>query len=882
MYKRISDYGVIGNLRTVALLGLDGSIDWLCLPFIDSPSVFAALLDDQKGGRFHVRPAHEFDSVARYLEGTNILETMMRTRTGSVRVLDFMPVIEGREGEESAPIELYRIIEGVEGTVEMDILFEPRFDYARIEPSMARVSGGVTASSGDELLALASTVELARDDNNASAGFNISEGGSVCLRLSYGEPLPALELARAKELLDTTAGYWRRWLRTTETGRSYEPGVHRGMVERSALVLKLLLYAPTGAIAAAATTSLPEVIGGERNWDYRYTWVRDTSFTLQALFDLGHLSETEDYLSWLDSLMDRGGGVDEMRIMYGLRGEKDLRETELMHLDGYKSSRPVRIGNGAAEQVQLDIYGELMDASLRLSDYVGKISAEAWPFLREVCDLVVRRWQEPDAGIWEVRGGPFHFVYSKLMCWVALDRGITIARRYGFRADLAAWKRERSQIKAEILNKGWDPVKGAFRQHYDTDALDASSLLVSALGFLPPSDPRVASNLEAVERGLGHEGFIYRYTAYDGLGGREGTFLLCTLWYIDALIDLGRLDEAEAQLSKVEGVANHLGLFSEEYDVLWQEALGNFPQAFTHIGYINSVMSLIRARAMERRPLERPERLRAMGRMVMNMGEPPPIKASPRELAGRLKGSMNVLRGAFFDTVRGRVAYENMRGSEPYQEYLKLSYTLRQMDLATLVSEEDKLAFWINLYNVGVIHGVVELGVRDSIKEVRAFFRRVVFDVGGLEFSLSDMEHGMLRGNRRPPGSMLRPFRHGDPRLNFDMKALDPRVHFALVCASSSCPPIGVYTAEGIYDELDIAASTFINSGGMVLMRESGVVSLSAVFKWYARDFGRNTPERLRFAARFLYDEAAREYILENAHRLGVSYQQYDWRLNRS
>ncbi len=886
MYKEISDYGIIGNLRTVALVGMDGSIDWMCLPFIDSPSVFGALLDESKGGKFHICPSGEFDSTARYLEGANILETSMRTRSGVMRLTDFMPVTEGQEKDESAPVELYRIIEVMEGEVEVELHLMPAFDYARAEDiSYARFDGGVVASTPEESVSLASDLVLELKDTGAHARFLLGKGQLRCFRLMYGKSLDPIAPEHVHELLSETAAYWRRWLATKETGRSFELGQYKEMVDRSALLLKLLLFAPTGAIAAAATTSLPEEVGGERNWDYRYTWVRDTSFTLQALFDLGHLSETENYLNWMSGLISSGEGVEGMKIMYGLRGEKDLKEQELEHLEGYKGSRPVRIGNGAAEQMQLDIYGELMDASLKLSDYVGKIDSDSWPFLRSVCSLVVSRWVEPDAGIWEVRGGPYHFVHSKLMCWVALDRGLTIAKRYGFPADLNLWKKTRQEIKREILEKGWNQSKRAFRQHYDTEALDASGLLVTELGFLPPDDPRAISNIEAIGRELSHDGFIYRYKAPDGLKGNEGTFLLCTLWYIDALIALGRLNEAEALLRKVEGTSNHLGLFSEEYDVKWKQALGNFPQAFTHIGYINSVMKLLRARSSGtgvQAPEDREGKNRLRWSIVLNQGDPEAITLDSGELGVRLKNTMNVLRGAFFDTTRGRVAYEHMRGSQPYEAYLKLSHALNDMDLTSLVREDEKKAFWINLYNVAVIHGVIELGVRDSVKEVWWFFRRLAYNVDGMKFNLRDIEHGVIRANRRPPGSVLKPFANDDPRRQHALGDLDPRVHFALVCASSSCPPIGVYTSEGIVRELDIAAATFINSGGLVLDRESETVSLSRIFKWYAKDFGRTLPERLRFISRYLYNEPDRIYINENADRLRVLYQQYDWRLNRS
>jgi hypothetical protein len=656
------------------------------------------------------------------------------------------------------------------------------------------------------------------------------------------------------------------------------------MVDRAALVLKLLYYNPAGTIAAAATTSLPEEIGGVRNWDYRYTWVRDTSFTLQVLFNLGHLSETQGYLRWIERLLSEHG-AGRMQIMYGLRGEADLPEEELSHLDGYKGSRPVRIGNGAASQRQLDIYGEIMDAALKLSDYVGKIDSERWPFLRGICDYVVEHWQDRDSGIWEIRGDPCHFVYSKMMCWVALDRGLTIARRYGFPADLKKWEETKAEIKGDVLEKGWNQEKQSFVQHYETDALDASNLLMPLLGFLPFEDPRIVSTIEATQRELGHDGFLYRYVGEDGLPGGEGTFLLCTFWLIDCLIGLQRFEEAEILINRIEGVANHLGLFSEEYDVNWREALGNFPQAFTHIGYINSVIALRQARRKEAKEDEREKslslrKLLLTSRIVLNDGEPSPDMPI-ENIAMKLKDSMNILRGAFFDTKRGRVSYEQMQRSKAYREYVGLSYALKRMDLEGLKSRKEQLAFWINLYNVIVIHGVITLGIRDSVKEVRQFFRRVQYQIGDMFFTPDDIEHGILRGNRRPPNSLFKVFQGKDPRLAFSIKPFDPRIHFTLVCASSSCPPIEVYTGEKLEKELTIAGETFLNGGGIIIDREKNRISLSRIFTWYAADFGKSLNERLRFIAPYLYNRDDRDFLEENAEHIKVNYQDYDWRLNR-
>lgn len=884
MYKKISDYGIIGDLHSVALIGLDGSIDWMCLPHIDSPSVFGALLDDEIGGCFSIKPVDEWDSAAEYIPGTNILQTKFRTRSGVMRITDFMPVCAcGREEMEEAH-ELYRFVEILKGDLRIGVTFDPKFDYARADTRLMQGANSIIAEGADDRLTLSCSRPVNISDDKRTDEWSLSEGDSVWMHLRYGDGEsdgPGKE--KAWKAFADTETYWKGWLNKSETGRAVNLGSYRSMVERSALVLKMLYYEPTGAIAAAATTSLPEEVGGERNWDYRFTWVRDTSFTLQALFNLGHLSETEGYIRWIEKLLSEHGAA-KMQIMYGLRGEEDLPEQELDHLEGYKGSRPVRIGNEAAGQKQLDIYGELMDAALKLSDYVGKIDSGLWPFLRGVCDYVVDHWRDKDSGIWEVRGGPYEFVYSKVMCWVALDRGIIIAKRYGFPADLKTWQKTCNLIKEDVLEKGWNEIKKSFVQHYETDALDSSNLLIPILGFLPFTDPKVTSTLEAAMSELSHDGFLYRYAADDGLSGEEGTFMLCTFWLIDNLIALGRLDEAESLNRRIEAVANHLGLFSEEYDVHWKEALGNFPQAFTHIGYINSVIALQKAKRTEKeheKPVSPDTGLLLARRIVLNDGGPRrdiPLK----EIAARLKNSMNVLRGAFFDTARGRVAYERMRKSKAYAEYLELSYTLKNMDLTELKTPQEQIAFWVNLYNVIVIHGVVELGIKDSVKEVRNIFKRIKYQIDDMLFGPEDIEHGILRCNMRPPNSLFRVFKKDDKRLGFSLKELNPMVHFALVCASSSCPPIGVYTSDNLDEELAISARAFLNGGGIVIDRDTERVSLSRIFKWYGGDFGKSRPGILKFIAPYLYNEEDKRYLIENSERIKIFYQDYDWRLNRN
>lgn len=888
MYKKIGDYGIIGNSQTVALVGNDGSIDWLCLPSMDSASVFAALLDHNAGGRFSVSPEPPWDSSQHYLPGTNLLVTTFRTAGGRMRLIDFMPVTADDDClEERERQELYRCIEVTEGELHVRIEFQPCFDYARTETFLDMQEGAILAHGGGQRLVF--QVEgngLQVQDGRASARLKLSAGEKVWLLLAYGGEEPSvLEADTAQEILEKNCAYWREWLGRSETGQDHDFGPFAAMIERSSLLLKLLDFAPSGAIAAAPTTSLPEEIGGERNWDYRYSWIRDSALTVEALFNIGHLSEMENYLHWLERFVCEKGC--DLQVLYGLRGETEVGEEELPHLEGYKRSSPVRIGNGAYDQRQLDIYGEIMDAALRLSNYVGKIDMGLWPFLRSICDKVVEVWQEPDSGIWEVRGGPRHFIYSKVMCWTALDRGIIIAGRYGFPGDRELWNETREAIRRQIMDKGWSKSKKAFIQHYDTEDLDASNLLLPFYGFLAYDDPHMVATVEAVQRELTEEGFVYRYRGEDGLKGGEGTFQLCTFWLVDNLVGQGRLDEAQVLLLRLERTANHLGLFAEEYDPFWREPLGNFPQAFTHIGYINSVFGLCRAREERERKIPERSLVQSLGqkllfgkRYILNEGEA--VQDTPvEELAGELKHLMNLLRGAFFKTDAGRIAYEEMADSRLYQRYAQKSRELQDFDLAVLKTRADRIAFWVNLYNVLVIHGVIELGVRNSVKEVTRFFRRIGYRIDGLEFTADDIEHGILRGNHRFPGSLIHPFGDEDPRRKQVIEPLDPRIHFALVCASLTCPPIEVYSAETLDEDLEISGRTFLNAA-VRIDREEKVVRLPKVFQWYGDDFGNAEADYIRFAAPYMFREEDREHLEKEAENLAVEYLDYDWRLNRS
>ncbi|MDT8444630.1 MAG: glycoside hydrolase family 15 protein [Desulfuromonadales bacterium] len=888
MYKKIGDYGIIGNSQTVALIGNDGSIDWLCLPSMDSASVFAAILDYERGGRFAVTPDTPWDSSQHYLPGTNLLVTTFRTAGGRLRLTDFMPVATDDDClEERERQELYRCIEVTEGELPVRIDFQPSFDYARAETSLEMAENTIVAYGGGQRLVLQiHGNRLQVQDGRVSTRLQLSVGAQIWLLLVCGDKQPpALTADMAQETLEKTSAYWREWLGRSETGQDHDFGPFAEMIERSSLLLKLLDFAPSGAIAAAPTTSLPEVIGGERNWDYRYSWIRDSAMTVEALFNIGHLAEMENYLHWLERFVCEEGC--DLQVLYGLRGETEVTEEELAHLEGYKKSTPVRIGNGAYDQKQLDIYGEIMDAALRLSNYVGKIDMRLWPFLRSICDKVVEVWQEPDSGIWEVRGGPWHFIYSKVMCWTALDRGLTIAGRYGFPGDRELWKETREAIRQQVMDKGWSESKKAFVQHYDTEELDASNLLLPFYGFIAYDDPRMVATAEAIQRELTEEGFVYRYRGEDGLKGREGTFQLCTFWLVDNLIGQGRLDEAQILLLRLERTANHLGLFAEEYDPFWREPLGNFPQAFTHIGYINSVFELCRTREEREREIPEKPLAQSLGqkllfakRYILNEGEATQ-KTPVEKLAGELKHLMNLLRGAFFKTDAGRIAYEEMAGSELYQRYARKSRELQEFDLEMLKAKTERIAFWVNLYNVLVIHGVIELGIRDSVKEVTRFFRRIGYRIGGMEFTADDIEHGILRGNHRFPGSLIHPFGDNDPRSKQVIEPLDPRIHFALVCASLTCPPIEVYSAKTLDEDLEISGRTFLNAA-VRIDREEKVVRLPKIFQWYGEDFGETETDYIRFVAPYMFREEDRDCLESEADKLTVEYLDYDWRLNRS
>ncbi|MFF6998718.1 glycoside hydrolase family 15 protein [Streptomyces sp. NPDC008313] len=590
MHPPIEDYALIGDHQTAGLVGRDGSIDWLCLPRFDSAACFAALIGDEDNGHWRIAPKGTGPCTRRaYRENSLVLDSEWDTDEGSVRVTDLMPQ------RERAP-EVVRVVEGLRGRVTVHSTLRLRFDYGSIVPWMRRADGHRVAVAGPDSVWLRTEPEVRGwgKDKSTHAEFTVAEGEKVAFVLTWHpshEPRP--RLIDPHDALRNSVDDWQAW-----AARCRYRGPHREAVLRSLITLKALTYAPTGGLVAAPTTSLPEEIGGVRNWDYRYCWLRDSTLTLDALLSVGYLEEARAWRDWL--LRAAAGDPADLQIMYGIAGERRLPEVTLDWLSGYRDSAPVRVGNDAVRQLQLDVYGEVID-SLTLAHRAGLASKpHAWSIRNALMDFLHSAWRLPDAGLWEVRGPNRHFVHSKVMAWVAADRTVrTLEENPGLRGDVGRWRAMRDEVHREVCERGYDPVRNTFTQSYDSPELDAALLLIPRLGFLPPDDPRVVGTVDAIQDELGHGGLLRRYTAeataVDGLPGREGTFLVCSFWLADALHLTGRTKEARELFERLAGLVNDVGLLSEEYDPAGGRQLGNFPQAFSHIGLVNTALTLFGA-----------------------------------------------------------------------------------------------------------------------------------------------------------------------------------------------------------------------------------------------------------------------------------------------
>ena len=596
-YLPVAQHGLVGDLRTCALVGVDATVDWFCAPRFDSPSVFGALLDPERGGAWTLGVVDEAATTLQfYVPETNILVTRFLTEAGVAEVHDFMPILRSHDPEHRQ--RLVRRVVAVRGDVTVTTRVAARPDFGRADPVTTPVDGGVLIEGDGVRLGLAASTDLEVEDGVVSAEVELSGGDEVIFVLEVlgpdAGPRPS-DSDSTTELFECTAAFWRDWL-----SRSTYRGRWREMVERSALTLKLLTHEPSGAIVAAPTTSLPEQLGGGRNWDYRYVWIRDAAFSLYALLRLGFTDEAAAFMEWLSRRLgdesDNDSELGPLRVLYDIDGNIPAPETELDHLRGYRDSRPVRVGNRAVEQLQLDIYGELIDSVYLFNKYGPGISHDAWADLTRVLEWLMDHWDQPDAGLWESRDEPQRHTTSRLLCWVAIERMMRTARQRGLPGDLSRWAEVRDEIHERIMTRCWDDEVGAFMQYEGADTLDAGVLLMPLLKFVAPNDPRFLSTLTAVEERLVSDSLVHRYdvdVSPDGIKGGEGTFSLCSFWYVEALTRTGRLDEARLALEKMFTYANHLGLYAEQIGLAGDQ-LGNFPQAFTHLSLISAAINLDR------------------------------------------------------------------------------------------------------------------------------------------------------------------------------------------------------------------------------------------------------------------------------------------------
>jgi GH15 family glucan-1,4-alpha-glucosidase len=604
-FTPIAEYGLLADCNSAALVSRGGSIDWLCLPRFDSPSVFARILDPD-AGHFSIRPAGDYEARRRYLPGTLVVETTFTTATGSVRLVDAMAFAEGQRHHDlgyDAPHELLRLAEGVEGMVELELEIAPRGEYGLVRPLFRMVEGGGRTFGGPNQIAVSSGVPAEIDESTMRARFAVAEGEQVGFALHWAavdSPAPTpCQPDNVASRIEDTAEAWRSW----EAEHDIYEGPHRELVRTSSRVLKGLTYRPTGAIVAAPTCSLPETVGGERNWDYRYAWIRDASLTLEALYIGACSDEAEDFVSFMTSAAGGRASEGSLQIMYGIGGEHDLSERTLPHLRGWRDSAPVRVGNGAWGQTQLDVYGELLNSLHLYRERLGDLHPEIQRFVADLADTAARRWTEKDAGMWEMRGEPRHHLSSKVLCWTALDRAIKLAPGLGMHAKVEEWTVQRDAIREAVLTRGWSEKRGAFAQSFDSDELDAAQLLMPILGFLPATDTRMKATIDAIADSLTEGGLVLRYRNEqglnaDGLEGEEGTFVICSFWLVSALAKAGEVDRAQALFNQLVGYANDLGLLAEEIDTANDEQLGNFPQAFSHIGLITAAYAIDQARGL--------------------------------------------------------------------------------------------------------------------------------------------------------------------------------------------------------------------------------------------------------------------------------------------
>src|SRR4051794_2531157 len=605
-YLPVADYGLLADCNSAALVSRDGSIDWLCMPRYDSPAIFSRILDPD-AGHWSIRPTDAFEVERHYVPGTLVIETTFTTETGSVRLRDAMAFADGQRAHRlgfDVPHEVLRSVEGVSGHVDLEMELAPRAEYGLVKPLFRQEDDGGRTFGGPNRIAVRSGAPVEIAGATMSASFEVKEEETLGFAMRWmpveeADPAPPTEADRVPERIADVIEAWRSW----EAEHDIYDGPHKELVRKSSRVLKGLTYRPTGAIVAAPTTSLPETVGGERNWDYRFSWIRDSSLTIEALYIGACSDEAEEFVSFMTSSAGGRAGEGSLQIMYGIGGEHDLSERSLDHLRGWRDSSPVRVGNGAWDQVQLDVYGELLNSLHLYRERLGDLHPEIQTFVADLADTAARRWHETDSGMWEMRGEPLHHLSSKVLCWTALDRAIKLAPSLGEQAIVAEWTAARDEIREAVLERGWSEKRQAYAQSFDSDELDAAQLLMPILGFLPATDERMRSTIDAIARDLTEDGLALRYRNQegvnaDGLSGEEGTFVICSFWLVSCLAAAGEIERAEELFDQLTGYANDLGLLAEEIDTANDEQLGNFPQAFSHIGLITAAYAIDQAREM--------------------------------------------------------------------------------------------------------------------------------------------------------------------------------------------------------------------------------------------------------------------------------------------
>ena len=605
-FAPIAEYGLLADCNSAALVSRDGSIDWLCAPRFDSPALFARILDPD-AGHWSIRPVGPFEVKRRYIPGTLVLETTFTTNAGTVRLRDAMAFADGQRGHElgfNSPRELLRAVDGVSGRVELEMELAPRGEYGLVKPLFRQEEDGGRTFGGPGRVAVRAGTSVEVADATMRASFEVEEGDEVGFAMRWlpvedADPPSPTSPEVVGQRVDDVVEAWRSW----EAEHDIYEGPHRELVRQSSRVLKGLTFRPTGAIVAAPTTSLPETVGGERNWDYRFSWIRDSSLTIEALYIGACSDEAEEFVSFMTSSAGGRAGEGSLQIMYGIGGEHDLSERSLGHLRGWRDSSPVRVGNGAWDQVQLDVYGELLNSLHLYRERLGELHPEIQAFVADLADTAARRWHETDAGMWEMRGEPRHHLSSKVLCWTALDRAVKLAPALGEHAKVDEWTKARDEIRQAVLDRGWSEKRQAYAQSFDSDELDAAQLLMPILGFLPATEERMRSTIEAIARDLTEDGLVLRYRNEeglnaDGLSGEEGTFVICSFWLVSCLAQAGEVERAEELFEQLTGYANDLGLLAEEIDTANGEQLGNFPQAFSHIGLITAAYEIDKAKGM--------------------------------------------------------------------------------------------------------------------------------------------------------------------------------------------------------------------------------------------------------------------------------------------